>query len=77
MGITLARAEHECPDESGNVEFILSFDRAVFLGVVFEHRRWKERSEPIHNSGLGGIVVHTRFLLTTLSKSSRQTAAVW
>jgi hypothetical protein len=43
-------AEHECPDESRNLELAVSFDHAEFLGVLFEHRRWKEGSEPTHNS---------------------------
>jgi len=48
MGTTdYGEAEHECPDESGNLEFALSFDYAVFLSVIFEYRRWKERSEPV------------------------------
>jgi len=29
-------AEHECPDESGNLELAVAFDHAEFLGVLFE-----------------------------------------
>jgi len=32
-------AEHECPDESGNLELAVAFDHAEFLGVLFEERR--------------------------------------
>jgi hypothetical protein len=48
--LACGEAEHECPDESRNLEFAVPFDHAEFLGVLFKHRRWKERSEPTSNS---------------------------
>lgn len=39
MTFAAGETEYECPDESGNMEFALLFDHAVFLGVVFKYRR--------------------------------------
>ena len=57
-------AEHERSDHRWNLELAVAFDYADCLGVVFQRRRWKERSEPLFNSARGGFVGHTELLLT-------------
>ena len=62
--VSADEAEHERPDHRWNLELAVAFDHADCLGVVFESRRWKERSEPLFNSARGGFVGHTELLLT-------------
>jgi hypothetical protein len=64
-------AEHERPDHRWNLELAVAFDHADCLGVVFESRRWKERSEPPFNSARGGFVGHTELLLIPLRNRLR------
>jgi len=47
---SLAKAEHERPNEGRDLELAVTFDHAEFLGVLFEELRGKQCSGPTHNS---------------------------
>ena len=69
--LACGEAEHERPDHRWYLELAVAFDHAEGLGVVFQRRRWKERSEPPFNSIRGGFWSHTELLLIPLRNRLR------